>query len=136
MKTIRQLRSKVSRGYNGGVAMKVYRIKVNGKLYEVEIEVVENRDGEFQAKDFKSNSMRVKDDLDEHIKSPMQGTVVSLKVNKGDRVSKGSTLMILEAMKMENEIISNTSGVVEDIFVSQGQNVNSGDVLLVISQGR
>ncbi|BAK81579.1 biotin/lipoyl-containing protein [Candidatus Arthromitus sp. SFB-rat-Yit] len=119
--------------------MKVYRIKVNGKAYEVEVELVENKEGNLtetsRRDDIVSNAIK-SDKIEgngEIVKAPMQGSILSIKVSKGNRVSKGDVLLILEAMKMENEILSPVSGVVSDIFVSEGKNVNNQDVLLVIS---
>lgn len=119
--------------------MKVYRIKVNGKAYEVEVELVENKEGnltkisstdDIVSNVIKSDKIEVNGEI---VKAPMQGSILSIKVSKGNRVSKGDVLLILEAMKMENEILSPVSGVVSDIFVSEGKNVNNQDVLLVIS---
>ena len=66
------------------------------------------------------------------IHPPMPGRVVSIKVKKGDSVKAGSPILVLEAMKMQNEVISNTDGVVREIRVSEGDLVESGDVLVVI----
>ena len=63
---------------------------------------------------------------------PMPGRVVSIKVKEGDSVKMGSPILVLEAMKMQNEISSNTDGVVSEIRVSEGDLVESGDVLVVI----
>lgn len=67
------------------------------------------------------------------IKSPMPGTIMSIKVKQGDSVKKGHVLCILEAMKMENEIMAPADGTVAQVVVSKGASVNSGDVLLVLS---
>jgi biotin carboxyl carrier protein len=63
---------------------------------------------------------------------PMPGRVVSIKVKEGDSVKMGSPILVLEAMKMQNEISSNMDGVVREIKVSEGDLVESGDVLVVI----
>lgn len=68
----------------------------------------------------------------ETITSPMPGTILDIKVNVGDTVASGAVLVILEAMKMENEIMAPTAGKVVSINVSKGASVNSGDVLVVI----
>jgi len=62
----------------------------------------------------------------------MPGRVISIKVKEGDSVKIGSPLLVLEAMKMQNEVISNLDGVVREIRVSEGDLVESGDVLVVI----
>jgi biotin carboxyl carrier protein len=66
------------------------------------------------------------------IHPPMPGRVISIKVKKGDSVKTGSPIMVLEAMKMQNEIISNLNGVIREIRVSEGDLVESEDVLVVI----
>lgn len=63
----------------------------------------------------------------------MPGTITDVKVQQGDQVKRGDTLMILEAMKMENEIKAPTDGTVETIEVAQGASVNAGMALLVIA---
>ena len=67
------------------------------------------------------------------IKALMPGRVVRIMVNPGDTVSKGAGLLILEAMKMENEIQAPADGTVDQIFVNAGQTVESGADLLLIS---
>jgi len=66
------------------------------------------------------------------IQPPMPGRVISIKVKEGDSVKIGSPILVLEAMKMQNEISSNMDGVVREIRVSEGDLVESGDVLVVI----
>ena len=66
------------------------------------------------------------------VKSNMQGMVLQVLVNRGASVKKGDTLVVLEAMKMENPIHSPADGKVTEIFVDTGDVVQSGDVLLVI----
>ena len=68
----------------------------------------------------------------EVISAPMPGTILDIKVNVGDHVANGAVLVILEAMKMENEIMAPVAGKVLSIGVSKGASVNSGDVLVVI----
>ena len=66
------------------------------------------------------------------ITSPMPGTIVDLKCKVGDPVKKGTVLLILEAMKMENEIISPNEGTVKQVLVAKGASVGSGDLMVVI----
>jgi biotin carboxyl carrier protein len=65
--------------------------------------------------------------------APMPGTVLQVAVNIGDNVIKGQTLLVLEAMKMENEIMAPTDGVVHELNVTQGVSVNAGDILVILS---
>jgi biotin carboxyl carrier protein len=67
------------------------------------------------------------------IVAPMPGTVLQVAVNLGDHVTKGQTLLVLEAMKMENEIMAPTDGVVHELNITQGVSVNAGDILVILS---
>ena len=58
--------------------------------------------------------------------------VIKLNVNVGDKVTQGSTIAVIEAMKMENDIQSEVDGTVEEIFVEPGDAVSIGDTLMVI----
>jgi len=66
------------------------------------------------------------------VTAPMPGTILELKVKLEDKVSRGQVLVVLEAMKMENEIVAPKDGVVNSIGVSVGNPVKGGDVLLSI----
>jgi len=66
------------------------------------------------------------------IKSPLPGTVTELKVNVGDTVKQGDVVLVLEAMKMQNNIESEYDGTVTSITVKQGETVMEGAVLLTI----
>ena len=65
--------------------------------------------------------------------APIPGVVSDLKVSKGDRVEAASVLLVLEAMKMENEIYSPSEGVVEEIYIEIGQQVSRGEKLVLVS---
>ena len=62
----------------------------------------------------------------------MPGTIVDIKVSLRDKVKMGDTLLILEAMKMENEIAAPVDGVVTQIIAVKGSSVSTGDLLVVI----
>ncbi|WP_129595726.1 biotin/lipoyl-containing protein [Anaerophilus nitritogenes] len=66
------------------------------------------------------------------VTAPMPGTILDLKVKQGDVVAKGQVLLILEAMKMENEIMSPSEGKIVSINTTKGASVNAGDVLVVV----
>ncbi|MGE5602425.1 MAG: biotin/lipoyl-containing protein [Nitrososphaerales archaeon] len=68
------------------------------------------------------------------VRALMPGTVTSVRVQPGDRVDPGAVLLILEAMKMQNEIKAPHAGVVKRIAVAAGQTVNNGDVMVVLSE--
>ena len=138
----------------GGQVMKTYNITVNGKAYEVGVEEVGSetvsaqmppRPVVAQAKPAVAVSKptsvqsQVKKAVPEKmnigestVSAPLPGTVLDIKVAKGDSVADGQVLMILEAMKMENEIMAPCAGEVININVNKGASVNSGDVMIII----
>jgi biotin carboxyl carrier protein len=67
------------------------------------------------------------------VRAPMPGLVLGLPMDAGADVERGQTVVILEAMKMENDLASPITGKVKEIRVSKGQTVNQGDVLVVVS---
>ena len=67
------------------------------------------------------------------VTSPMQGTVLSVAVSDGDAVSTGDLICVVEAMKMENEIVSHADGVVAELAVAAGEPVSNGQVICVIA---
>ena len=69
----------------------------------------------------------------EPVKSPMPGNILKICVTQGQKVNEGETLIILEAMKMENEIVATRAGTVAQIAVSKGAVVETGTVLAVIA---
>ena len=102
-----------------------YNVEVDGDVFEVKImptgfmEIEETESGNFQP-------------VEGAVASPMQGMVIKLNVNVGDKVSQGSTIAVIEAMKMENDIQAEVDGTVEEIFVEPGDAVSIGDTLMVI----
>lgn len=67
------------------------------------------------------------------VEAPMPGTIVSVKVKAGDKVTSDTLVAVLEAMKMENEIFAGVEGTVASVNVSAGDSVNSGDVIVSIN---
>jgi glutaconyl-CoA decarboxylase len=67
------------------------------------------------------------------VTSPMPGTILSINVKAGDTVKKGQVLCILEAMKMENEIMAGADGTIASVGVSQGDSVSTGQVLFALA---
>ncbi|MCT4508029.1 MAG: acetyl-CoA carboxylase biotin carboxyl carrier protein subunit [Tepidibacter sp.] len=115
--------------------MKKYKIKLNDKVYEVEVEEIEddqnieNSINEIQDSKPKQEESSIAND---GIKAPMPGKIVSIQVKEGEIVKKGQVVCILEAMKMENEIVSPSNGKISSISISQGQNVSAGESLVSI----
>ena len=69
----------------------------------------------------------------EAVSAPMPGTILKVNVQNGQAVKEGELLVVLEAMKMENEIYAPKSGTVAQVATSKGASVNTGDVLVVIA---
>lgn len=133
--------------------IKQYKITVNGKLYDVSVEEVGEIIGGVHASKTVStfvnadntNNNKEKQILDKpqdsipidenaiSIKAPMPGTILSFNVSVGDMVSEGQVVAILEAMKMENELVSPASGKVKSIHVEKGSSVVENQVILQIS---
>ena len=115
--------------------MKIYKIKVNGKTYRVELEAIEE-DGAPAPKEAPKHEEPKKvaapSNDAQPVLSPIQGTVVNLKVKPGDKIKKGDVLLIIEAMKLENEVPSPFDGEVVEVLVSKGQNVAAKEVIVTI----
>ena len=109
--------------------MKKYRVNVNGTVYEVELEEIT---GAAPAAAPAAPAPAAAPAGGEKIAAPMPGTILSVNVAAGDAVKKGQVLMILEAMKMENEIMAPCDGTVTSVAVTKGAAVESGALLCTI----
>lgn len=114
--------------------MKIYKVKVNGKVYEVELESVSETSGTIvsEKKADAPTPAPATSGEGTPLLSPIQGTVLKINVAVGDSIKKGDVLLVIEAMKLENDIVAPKDGVIKGIKVSKGQNVNSKDELLII----
>jgi len=118
--------------------MRKFRITVEGRPYEVEVEEIGSETKSAPqiaapAVSAPQEAPKAKINISgTQLKSPMPGTVLSLKVPSGTKVKKGDNILVLEAMKMENDISANADGVVT-FNVSKGSTVNTGDLLAVIA---
>jgi len=123
--------------------IKLYKIKIGEKVYEVELEAVNEKEGKIEA----ANPENVKEEKTEKpdnkvtgqatgsvkVEAPMQGLVISVDVSLGQKVKAGETLILLEAMKMENPIVAPVDGTVEGIHISKGDTVETGALLISLS---
>ena len=111
--------------------MKVYRVKVNGKVFEVELEAVSEVKGNVVATPAASAPVSSSTG-GATIVAPIAGKVLGVKVNVGDKVTKGQTVAVIEAMKLENDVPSTVTGEVVEILVTKGQTVAAKDVLIIV----
>ena len=112
--------------------MKKYNVTVNGTAYEITLEVVEGDSLPSAPAEKQSAPKKTETPASgETVKAPMPGNILAVNVENGANVKKGDVLLILEAMKMENEIVSPCDGTVSSI-VSKGASVETGTVLCVI----
>lgn len=124
--------------------MKKYIIKVNGTPYEVEVQEIGGTStaaapAAVKPKTKTTAGQQVVKTAQPVVASagdvaaPMPGTVLKVKVAVGDTVTKGQVLLILEAMKMENEIVSPIDGKVTALYVEPGKSVSAREVMVTIA---
>ncbi len=113
--------------------MRTFKVNVNGNLYEVQLE-------EVSASEIKSAPAQQAAPVSHStapvggkaVNAPIAGTILSVNVAEGQTVKAGDVLMILEAMKMENEICSPCDGKITSVTASKGATVSSGALLCTI----
>ena len=114
----------------------IAEIDVNGSIYQVEMK--ENVKTSKTPKLVRSKPVPTKESKPKPIAglskvvAPLPGTMFKVNINEGDAVKKGDTILVLEAMKMENNILAEINGVVKKLYVSEGDSVLQGDVLVEI----
>lgn len=121
--------------------MKKYNVTVNGTAYEITLEVVDAADVKAApapaaapaTAPAPTSAPVVAPAGSETVSAPMPGTILGVNVQNGASVKKGDVLVILEAMKMENEIVAPRDGTISSINVAKGAAVETGTVLCTIS---
>ena len=118
--------------------MKKYRVTVNGTVYEIALEeLTGDMPTASAAAPAPAPAAPVSDPFTakgQKVTAPMPGTILSVNVAAGDVAKKGQVLMVLEAMKMENEILSPIDGKVISVHTSKGATVEPGTLLCVIDR--
>ena len=115
--------------------MKKYRVNINGTVYEVELEEITGAAAAAPvaaAPAVPAAPVAAAPAGGEKVSAPMPGNILAVNVAAGDAVKRGQVLMILEAMKMENEIMAPCDGTIASVHTSKGSAVESGALLCVI----
>lgn len=113
--------------------MEKYKINVNGKEYYVELELVDSNP--FAGEVGKESTIKLSsNEAAIIVEAPLQGNVVNVAVTKNQKVNKGDVILVLEVMKMENDIVAICSGIISEIFVSEGQEVDVKTPLVTIRE--
>ena len=119
--------------------MKAYKVTVNGNVYEIVLEVIDKADIKTPAAPVAPAPAAPAAPVAPAsagattITAPMPGTILKVNVANGQAVKKGDVLMILEAMKMENEIMAPADGTVSSVNVNAGASVEAGATLCTLA---
>ncbi len=121
--------------------MKKYRVNVNGTVYEIQLEEITGEEAKVAPKAPEAPATPAPAAAPapasapagaQEVNAPMPGTILNIVKNVGDTVKAGETVMILEAMKMENEFAAPVDGKITSINVNKGATVESGVLLYTI----
>lgn len=123
--------------------MKRFNITVNGKAYDVAVEEITDGSAPVVSAPAVSApkaapapapapTAPAPAGAGEKVTAPMPGTILDVKVSVGDTVTKGQAIMVLEAMKMENDIVAPCDGKITSVTVKKGDTVNSADTLATV----
>jgi acetyl-CoA/propionyl-CoA carboxylase biotin carboxyl carrier protein len=117
---------------SGGTVERTTFAEVDGRRVEVKVHVPEPPYRELARRRRERTAAGAGGGASDRVTSPMQGTVLQVRVADGDSVELGQVVCIVEAMKMENEVTAHRSGVVADLSIAVGQPVTTGQVICVI----
>ncbi|MGI6076686.1 MAG: biotin/lipoyl-containing protein [Fastidiosipilaceae bacterium] len=116
--------------------MKTYKVTVNDKEYIVKLEEVDANTAVEQpetaavsANQTSQHAAPVASGNGEVVEAPLQGAILKLFIQPGTEIKMGETVLIIEAMKLENEVVAPRDGVVQEVFVKEGQMVDAEDAL-------
>lgn len=109
--------------------MRNFLVNVNGTSYQISVEEIDGKAAPAPAAAPAAAAPAPVAAADKTVSAPMPGNILSVNVKSGDVVKSGDTLMILEAMKMENEILAPADGTIDQVFVQKGSTVETGAVL-------
>lgn len=114
--------------------MKKYRVKINNKVFDVVLEEVEEVKGNIkEEKDVKKEEKSInKIEGVEEVVAPIQGNVIDVKIKPNDKVKKGDVLLLIEAMKLENEVNAPRDCQIVEVMVNKGESVSANQVLVKI----
>ena len=113
--------------------MKNYTITVNGNVYDVTVEEGASTGAPVAAAPVAKKAAPAGAQGSVKVNAPMQGKIVSVKASVGQAVKKGDVILILEAMKMENEVVAPQDGTIASINVSDGDKVEAGSVIATLN---
>lgn len=105
----------------------VYEISIAGQRFELRVEDEREK--------VLAGAAGTRETGEAKVRAPMPGLVIGVPFEAGTAVARGQTVVVLEAMKMENDLPAPISGAIKEIKVSKGQTVNQGDVLVVVQGG-
>lgn len=105
-----------------------YNILINGVEYNFSLETP------FSLKRKRMLNQKTSESSIIRLKAPMPGKILEVMVKTGDQVKAGDTLLILEAMKMQNAILASTKGIIKKVVVSTGQNTSKSDLLIELEK--
>ncbi len=120
-----------------------FRVRVEGKLFEVEVEEIKEDVRQVQQQEIIERNLTSEVDTVKQtslstesskviVKAPLPGRILKIRTQKGQSIKKGEAIILIEAMKMESEILVPRDGIVFELLVSEGKVVNTGDSLVIL----